>query len=258
MSAKTSFRLGQDAECFLQDKNGKLLSVIGKIGANKWNPQQVPNLPEGFTLQEDNVALEFGIPPAASADEFVRSTRLAMKAGLSKLKGHRFSNLSCAVFPEDQMQAPEAWVFGCEPDFNAWTGQENEKPQPPHKFMRSAGGHVHVETDKDRRHVIRAMDLCLGVPSVLMDPHPARRQLYGKAGAYRAKSYGAEYRTLSNFWIFQKHLTKWVWTSTEQALKFADQPEMLEEFGPQIQAAINDGDKQLANQLCKSFNLELV
>jgi len=73
-------RLGADPEVFLQDKNNKFLSVIGKIGAGKFDPLQIEDMPKGFTLQEDNVALEFGIPPAATADEFVHQSCLACRS----------------------------------------------------------------------------------------------------------------------------------------------------------------------------------
>ncbi len=99
-------RLGADPEVFLQDKNKNLVSVIGKIGANKWNPKQISNMEIGFTLQEDNVALEFGIPPASTAQEFADNIFKVMKAGLQHLPGTSFSKVSCAVFPEKE-------ILGC-------------------------------------------------------------------------------------------------------------------------------------------------
>jgi hypothetical protein len=257
-------RLGADPEVFLKDRNNKHLSVIGMIGAGKEDPLQVVGMPKGFTLQEDNVALEFGQPPAATADEFVFNTRAAMLAGLSTLKGKRFSRLSCTVFEEDQMKHPMAHIFGCEPDYDAYTGKKNEKPTPPHPFMRSAGGHVHVEMPKktsmkNKRLLVRAMDLYLGVPSVLLDDGQERRQLYGQAGCFRYKPYGVEYRTLSNFWIFKKKYTKWVWSQTEKALEAAKNPAwdttVTEKF---VKRAINTGDKKAAQFLVTLFNLELV
>lgn len=253
-------RLGSDPEVFLQDKNNKFLSVIGKIGAGKFDPLQIPDMPKGFTLQEDNVALEFGIPPAASADEFVHHIQAVLEKGLSKLPGLSFSKLSCTVFPEDQMQHPLAHTFGCEPDFNAWTGLENPKPKPPHPFMRSAGGHVHIETDLDPKLVGRACDLHMGVPAVLMDDGADRKKLYGKAGAIRFKPYGVEYRTLSNFWIFDPKLIRWVWQSTEKALKELQDgqdyfPEILDSNGEKIQQCINNNDVKLAKQLVKEHGL---
>lgn len=253
-------RLGADPEVFLQDKNNKFLSVIGKIGAGKFDPLQIEDMPKGFTLQEDNVALEFGIPPAASADEFVHHIQAVLQKGLSKLPGLSFSKLSCTVFPEDQMQHPLAHTFGCEPDFNAWTGLENPKPKPPHPFMRSAGGHVHIETKLDPKLVGRACDLFLGVPAVLMDDGAERKKLYGKAGAIRFKPYGVEYRTLSNFWIFDKKLIRWVWSNTEQAINLLEQDpdymsETLELSSEIIQDCINNNDVKLAKQLVKEYGL---
>ena len=69
-------RLGTDPEVFLQDNAGNPISAIGYINADKWNPMQIPDMPEGYTLQEDNVSLEYGVPPSASADEFVQHLSL--------------------------------------------------------------------------------------------------------------------------------------------------------------------------------------
>lgn len=257
-------RLGADPEVFLKDRNNKHLSVIGMIGAGKEDPLQVPGMPKGFTLQEDNVALEFGQPPAATADEFVFNTRAAMLAGLSTLKGKRFSRLSCTVFEEDQMSHPMAHIFGCEPDFDAYTGKKNSKPVPPHPFMRSAGGHIHVElpkktTQKEKRLLARAMDLYLGVPSVLMDKDTGRRRQYGKAGCLRYKPYGMEYRTLSNFWIFKKPLIRWVWSQTARAMEATKEPSWDNNITTTlVKRAINENNKEIAEFLVSLHNLEVV
>lgn len=251
-------RLGADPEVFTIAPDGRFLSIIGKIGANKHNPLQISGMEPGFTLQEDNVALEFGIPPASNAKEFSDNIERVMKAGLNTLPNTMFSTLSCVIFPRTQMKDPEAFVFGCEPDFNAWTGQINNKPIPPHKFMRSAGGHVHIETKKDPHAVVQSCDLLLGVPSVLMDTTGgSRRALYGGAGACRYKPYGVEYRTLSNFWIFTDELRQWVWRASEKAEAMCEQLP-LKEYGEQIQTCINNGNTKLAKFLCKEFDLEVI
>jgi len=250
-------RLGSDPEVFLLT-NQLPKSVCGLIGADKWNPLQVDNMPEGFTFQEDNVALEFGVPPASNANEFVAHIQAVQSAFLQRYKGLSFSKLSCIVFPDSEMNHPMAHIFGCEPDFNAWTGLENKKPSPPVKNMRSAGGHVHVETQLDKHHVIQAMDLALGVPSVLMDTGKARRQLYGAAGAHRPKSYGVEYRTLSNFWIFDEKLIRWIWRNTATALESVAAGVSLKEFQHDIESCINNSDEKADAHLVKMFNLEVV
>lgn len=248
-------RLGQDVECFLQDKNGKHISVIGYINADKWNPMQIPDMPKGFTLQEDNVAIEYGIPPASSAEELWHHTNEVMKKSLEYLPNLSFSKLSCTVFDEDQMLHPNAHVFGCEPDFNAWTKDFNPSPQPPHPFMRSAGGHIHVETKDNPYEVIQAMDLFLGVPSVLMDKGEDRKKLYGKMGAHRIKPYGVEYRVLSNFWCFERKYCEWVWRNTERALANLG---VAKVYQARIEQAINGNDKAVAQALCAELNLEVV
>jgi hypothetical protein len=250
-------RLGSDPEVFLQDNTGKPISAIGYINADKWSPLQIPDMPAGYTLQEDNVSLEYGVPPASSADMFVEHINNIMEKSKEWLPNLSFSKLSCIVFPEDQMQHPLAHIFGCEPDFDAWTKMPNAKPQPPHPFMRSAGGHVHVETTKNAFDVIRAMDLFLGVPSVLMDDGEMRKQLYGKAGACRVKPYGVEYRTLSNFWIFKNELIRWVWNNTEKALDSVDNLDVMAEQA-NILEAVNGNNKEVARMLVDKYNLEVV
>ena len=253
-TSKVKFRCGADPEVFLQDKAGSPVSVIGYINADKWNPKQIPDMPEGFTLQEDNVALEYGIPPAANADEFVKHIQSVMAKSLDYLPNLSFSKLSCIVFPEEQMQHPAAYVFGCEPDFNAWTKEMNPKPQPPHPLMRSAGGHVHVETKVDSIQAVRAMDLFLSVPATLMDNGEMRKQLYGKAGAYRPKSYGLEYRSLSNFWVFDEKLIRWVWNNTQRALEAGDVSFEMD----RILEAVNNNNKKVAQDLVNEYQLEVV
>jgi hypothetical protein len=154
------------------------------------------------------------------------------------------------------MQHPLAHVFGCEPDWCAWTGNTNPKPVPPHPFLRSAGGHIHVETQEDKHQVVKGMDLFLGIPSVLMDDGELRKQLYGKAGALRYKEYGVEYRTLSNFWIFKEELIKWVWRNTARALENVSMD--YTPYADEIQQAINNSDKALAKKLIDQFQLEVV
>lgn len=249
-------RLGTDPEILLQDSNGSPVSVIGLIKADKWNPMQIPDMAPGFTLQEDNVSIEYGIPPASSADDYVHYIQSVMQKSLEYLPGLSFSKLSCTIYPEEQMQHPLAYVFGCEPDFDAWTGTVNKKPEPPHPLMRSAGGHIHVETKRDPLEVVRNMDLFLGVPSVLMDKGEQRKQMYGGAGAHRVKPYGVEYRTLSNFWIFEERLIRWVWNQTERSINNQHIDVMAEQ--DLILEAINNNNKAVAQALVNQYNLEVI
>lgn len=248
-------RCGADPEVFLCNDAGKPISSIGYIGADKWNPLQIPDMPKGFTLQEDNVSLEYGIPPAASADEFVAHITSVMEKSKEYVKGLSFSKLSCIIFPEDQMQTPEAFTFGCEPDYNAYTKHCNPKPNPPHPLMRSAGGHVHVETKVSPWKGVPLMDLFLSVPAVLMDDGIERKKLYGSAGACRIKPYGFEYRTLSNFWIFEEKYIRWVFNNTNRAMDFQGNisPDYI-----LIEQTINQNNAETAKYLIEKYSLEVV
>ncbi len=261
---KTKLKLGCDPEMFLMDIHGSLKSSIGKIGGSKMDPMPLPIGP-GYAVQEDNVAIEFNIPPAEGRSSFVESiqgTLNYLTAMVKEIYDFDICRLSAASFSAAELDNPEALVFGCDPDFNAWTKGVNPKPMAADKSLRSCGGHVHVGYDKeaiDPTYVIKLMDLFLGVPSVMMDKGELRKELYGKAGAFREKSYGVEYRTLSNFWIFNDKLIEWVWDNTSKAITAAEsQLAISDEDGFDIVSCINNNDKMLAEKLIKKFNLEVV
>jgi len=248
--SNVTFRLGSDPEIFLVNPQGKHIAINGYINADKINPLQIEDMPIGFTLQEDNVALEYGIPPAATSKDFQEYIAAVMERSRSWLPPElTFSKESCTIFEDDQLNHPMSMVFGCEPDYCAYTEKTNPKPRPPHYGMRSAGGHIHVETKLDPVEVVKAMDIFLGVPSVLIDNGKERKKLYGKAGAYRYKPYGVEYRTLSNFWVFEPNLIDWVWTQTEKALAFVQDGKMTKELSRMARVCINKDDHELAHKI---------
>jgi len=257
------FSLGCDPEIFVTD--GLMArSVIGKVGGTKHNPMPLP-IGEGFCVQEDNVAMEFNIPPAFSKAEFISHLNKAtdfLENTVCKHFDWKFDKRSAISFAVEELDDPRAFVFGCEPDFNAWTGRVNPRPTAADKTLRSAGGHVHIGCKNlkglSSRKVVKACDLFLGVPSVLMDKGEARKQLYGKAGAYRDKSFGVEYRTLSNFWIFDSKLVEWVYNSTERALEAALAKMPIDLERDNILNAINNNCKKTAEMLVDKYNLEMV
>lgn len=254
--------LGADPEIFLQDATARLVSAVGKVGGTKAKPKPLP-IGKGFAVQEDNVAVEYNIPPSFSEKEFVSNINTAMKYLLKKMKaqGLSFNTDSAASFPEDQLKDDAARVFGCDPDFNAWTdGKRNPRPRADDPNLRSAGGHVHVgakfEDEHDLHEFIKRCDLFLGVPSVILDPQgDKRRLLYGAPGSFRVKPFGCEYRTLSNFWIFDPKLTGWVWRNTVRAL---NDKVSLDHDKDLILAALLFSDASAANTLINKYSIDLV
>jgi hypothetical protein len=249
-----AFSIGADPEFFIK-KHHKHLAAIGLIGGSKDMP--FPLQKEGFAILEDNVAVEFNIAPCHNHEEFIDAIQYVMK-GLQNnlLKDYEFSQESAVIFDADQLTHPQALEFGCEPDYNAWTKGMNPRPNAPDQALRSAGGHVHVGTKENPIEVIRAMDLFLGVPSMKLDSGKLRRQLYGKAGAFRPKDYGCEYRTLSNFWIFNDSLIKWVYDQTAKAVAFVESGNTInEKDGHLIQHCINNESEEAYESLVKTYGL---
>lgn len=261
--------LGSDPEIFLiNTKTKQLVSSIDKIGGTKWAPRE---LGDGFAVQEDNVLAEINIPPASTPDEFVQSIQRGIKLLKEALPGDDLDILiqASGFMPASELTDERALAFGCDPDFNAWLdGKINDSPCSDNPLLRSAGGHIHVGyniTDKEivredvDKNIVRWMDYYLGVPSILMDTDTERRKLYGKAGAFRHKSYGVEYRTLSSFWLGSEQLIKWAFNQTQEAIKRASNSDfMSDEIGKKVQRIINSTNKIAAEKFVHEHELALI
>jgi hypothetical protein len=257
-----SFKLGADPELFLKDASEAFVSVIGKIGGTKQNPMPLP-LGEGFCVQEDNVALEYNIPACGSKGQLVHNIEGIMKflSDHVNTMGLHFAKESAAIFPEEQLKDPRAMEFGCDPDYDAWRdGDVNMKPKANDWRLRSCGGHIHIghkfKKIDDLITFIKYMDLYLAVPSTIMDTGDMRKQLYGKAGAFRVKPYGGEYRVLSNYWTLDRKLIEWVWDATSLAMdSWQNKKVDVDTEKEAILAAINDNNKEAARMLIGKYSL---
>lgn len=246
--------IGADPEAFLVNEAGKFISSIGLIGGTKWNPLQVG---DGFAIQEDNVAVEYNIPPARNAAEFVDFINRGKQILTDRVKefGLTLSLTPSAIFDEDQLNNPQAREFGCEPDINAWTRKINPRPKAKDPNLRSTGGHVHITSKADPFILGQWMDFYNGAAFVLIDKDTRRRELYGKAGAIRIKTYpGIEYRTLSSYWLRSNELTNFVYQRTILAANRAEQGDVLPaKAGVLIRKAINRSDSSAVQALADNF-----
>lgn len=123
-------------------------------------------------------------------------------------------------------------------------------------------GHIHIGYDdhdiETSLEIIKAMDLFLGVPSILLDEDKERRKLYGNAGCFRIKPYGVEYRTLSNFWIASEELTNWVFEQTLKAIEFVNNGHQIsKELGKKIQDCINNQNVETATEIVEELNINI-
>jgi hypothetical protein len=105
--------------------------------------------------------------------------------------------------------------------------------------------------------LIRALDLFLGVPSIILDKDTQRRRVYGKAGAHRLKKYGAEYRVLSTFWTETDELIEWAYEGTQRAIDFVNQGGIITNPN-EIIKCINNCDKEMALQIIDDYNMDFI
>lgn len=210
----TQVTLGADPEFFLRDRDtGATVPVCGLLGGTKGAP--IPR--NGYGLQEDNVMCEYNIPATSEPSRFARHVVMGRDAVMAHL-AERFparyeADLTPSrIFSHAQLAHPQASVFGCSPDFDAYQlGQPNRRISP-HELMeprggwRFSGGHVHIGFRAGQKfdvpHYVAAQfaDVFLSIPNLLNDAQGRRRQFYGTAGRYRPTPYGIEYRTLSTAW----------------------------------------------------------
>ena len=218
--------IGADPEFFVK-KDGKHVSAYGLIAGNKKDPLPVKD----GAIQVDGMALEFNINPAKNKKEFRSNIRSVLAQFREIIPAeYEFDFVPVAHFGKDYIEGQplEARRLGCEPDFNAWAGGVANPAPDASAGFRTASGHIHIGWTKDEdvtnpdhleacNMLVKQLDAYLGLYSIVLDPDNTRRQLYGKAGAYRPKSYGVEYRVMSNFWLKEDWMIEDVFTLASAA-----------------------------------------
>ena len=122
-------------------------------------------------------------------------------------------------------------------------------------------GHISIgwdnPTQEQQLDMVKAMDATVGLESVLLDFDTERKKLYGKAGCFRFREYGIEYRSLSNFWIKSDESLKWSWDTTMKAIELVNSGkiEEVKELGVYIVEAINTNNKDLAQELLNKIEV---
>ena len=256
--------VGCDPEVFVK-KNNQFVSAHGLIRGDKKNPFPVKD----GAVQVDGMALEFNINPAHTENEFVFSVQSVFDQMCKMVPGYEVVATPVAHFDEEYMkqQPKEALELGCDPDYNAWTGMPNDRPDGD-RPMRTASGHIHIGwtngcNTHDVNHIRRCclvsqqMDFYLGLPSLFYDNDKERRKMYGKAGASRFKPYGVEYRTLSNAWLCTEDRMRWVYRNAVKGIKDLMNGDFLSETYGDIQEIINTSNRKRALEIIKHAKLEM-
>jgi hypothetical protein len=221
--------LGADPELFVFDINSNPINIF-KIFKN---PKTNPVIKNNCHYFYDNVTLEFNFPPSNNEKDFIEKIKSCLHFSSELVSPCKLSNQASVDFDDFDKKNNNFFEIGCEPDLDAYSLTCNKIPSNyfQSSLTRYAGGHIHiggktndVVTDNLLKPIfVYMLDLFLGVPCVLLD-HSVdsfkRKNVYGKAGTYRNKEYGLEYRVLSPFWLRSRSTVSMVWNICEFVFDF--------------------------------------
>lgn len=231
----TKFTIGCDPEIFLTEEDGTPVSAHDLLPGTKKEPHKVPY----GAIQVDGTAAEFNTDPVPSTDfdAFNRNVVKVMgdlhkEVSRNAKRNIKMKLASVQEYPEGYFaELPEtAKELGCDPDYSAYTLQPNPRPDNT-KTFRTGSGHLHIGWAADipvdnPEHIeicadfVKMLDVTVGLFMTYLDRDPRRRELYGKAGAFRPKPYGVEYRTPSNVWLQRKCYRKMVFEGLHKAITY--------------------------------------
>lgn len=224
--------IGADPELFaFNKKTDQYQSVHDCLVGDKVNPFKV-NL---GAVQVDGTAAEFNIDAASSKNAFIRNIR-TVKATIEGMIKEKNPDLILVAQPHVEYNK-DYWetipqynkILGCDPDYNAYTGEANPRPDPEKigkPTLRTGSGHIHIgwreptEFKSDAEEWVHFQECCALVKLLdhfilpvekQWDKSEVRRSLYGAPGAFRPKLYGVEYRVLSNKWVGNEEVTSWLY-----------------------------------------------
>jgi hypothetical protein len=202
--------IGSDLELLLFDTvENEIVPCVGILEGTKEDPYRPEGRAEGFAIQEDNVMVEFNVPPSHTVRQFTRVMREGksmVTKELQKRHGDRYAlwqRKHNHRFRAEQLTSRQAQTIGCEADFDAYVAGVVRKAAPAPGLMRSAGGHIHLGGDFNCPDFVAALfaELFISIFAEIQDTvSDPRKRWYGKPGIFRPKPYGIEYRTPSNRW----------------------------------------------------------
>ena len=224
------FSFGSDPEFCLINNEKKLISAIELVPGNKKNKYEL----KGNYFYNDNVLAECNVKPGYSKEETIENFREIIQDYHQIIGDNKLFCIASVEYPEDQLVHPEAKEIGCDPETCCYDLCDHHPDRDLFQKtnVRTSGGHIHVGHQMlsvpsaiNRYRFIRMMDLFVGIPSVFLDQDPTssnRRSIYGEPGRFRKQKHGAEYRSLSNFWLVHPDLTGIIYDLTEIAVNMVE------------------------------------
>lgn len=256
-------KVGTDVEFFLI-KDGTIIPSQGVIPGTKAKPYK---LSVGLT-HRDNVLCEIAMEPGATAKEFsdnLRKVMTALRKEILDPMGVLPHIVPSYILQEEQLYHPEAQTVGCDADYDCYSAHPNPAPSLILAGnFRCGAAHIHASFDdvNPYRQLIaaRSMDLFVGLGSVHLDSKGVERKqkLYGKAGAFRRKPYGIEYRVPSNWWVSNPLHHLWIFDHTKAAIENAEWADgvLTPQLIGDLRRTINNGDVRAAVDMRNFLGLD--
>ena len=246
------FKIGTDIECFIVNNQNKAINAFNYVKGTKEFPFEWKR---GFFTSLDCVLMEYNTPPTTELNIFKRDILDSisyLNTLIEESKSLHISFFPSYELSEDQLFNPESKIFGCTPDFNAWTENINSTVSGDDTNLRSAGLHLHFDCNpEDVIPLIKNLDMFLGIPALVLEPENERRNIYGKAGAFRETRYGCEYRHLSS-WFQQEQYLDFIFKNSKKAFEYTQKGFVADR---NIESIINNKDLKTAKEIIKEFNL---
>ena len=224
-------QVGADVEGFLvHTEEGDIRPCVGVFDGTKDAPWRPENMPEGFAIQEDNVMVEFNVPPVEDSYAGADGIKLAknMVKNEAATRGYYpLWNTPVHEFKPSQLTSKQAQNIGCDVDYDAYTGGKARTNVPNLTNWRSCGGHIHLGGDFKCPDFVAALfaELYLGVcgagvTNTYRQEKNCRDQWYGLPGVFRSKTYGIEYRTPDNGWIRDGQTSEYTYSLALQCARW--------------------------------------
>jgi len=228
---------------------GNTAKVCSFISYTKANPLSH----NGHLFSKDASMVELAVAPATSASEFDSLFIDALNTAKKLLpKGAEFRSIPCVEYTDAELKTdPYASVLGCAPSETIYDTTPTPDEYPDNK--RYGGIHINLAMDNPDTFVedmVIKLDYALGLYSVIhweegyRTELRDRRRVYGRAGEFRQKDFGFEYRTLPNCARVSGLM---LWRRITNAMRMDS--DLLYQHAATIQEAINNSDRGMAEAL---------
>ena len=213
--------------------------------------------------------LEFNIPPSKNLKTFVKNITNGINFAESKIRPNFLDLSASSYFNSENLEDKRAKEVGCEIEYNAYNFKPNNDIEEAlrNTSIRTSGGHLHLSGEKhdaiDDKTLypifVYMMDLFVAIPSILIEKDYSqrdRRKIFGKAGSYRIKPYGIEYRVLSSWWTSKPEYSALIYRMCEFVFEFMNN-EMWKKFWNLNIDDIYEGNNEKAYS-CFGYDVDLV